>query len=317
MAWNTSNIPDLRGKVAIVTGGNIGLGYRTSLELARKNAKVYIACRSPEKGLAAMSRIQSEAPQAKVDMLELDLTELDSVQRCADSFIEQERSLHILVNNAGVVSLPEHRLTPSGQEMHMATNHLGHFALVGHLFDCLCDTEKARVVSISSGGYRFGVIDFDDFQWKKRKYAPMRACGDSKLANMLFMAGLQDRFEQAGAESISLGAHPGLTATERHGEFTGVKAILDRIVASPMEKGVLPQLRAATDPNAKAREYYGPKYGLRGPPELDEIKPNATDPKMVDALWKHSQELTGVVYPRSARTSTSYPPVAHKNPGEA
>lgn len=296
MPWTTRDIPDLSGKTAIVTGGNIGLGFRTSLELARKGAKVFIACRSPEKGADAMARIRSHVPQARVDTLKLDLIDLDSVRNCAASFKEQESSLDILVNNAGVVSLETHSLTPSGQEMHMATNHLGHFALVGLLFGQLCATQGARVISISSGGYRFGVIDFEDFQWKKREYAPMKAYGDSKLANLLFMAGLQRRFEDAGTNSISLGAHPGLTATERHGEFTGIKAILDRIVASPMEKGVLPQLRAATDPNAKAREYYGPKFGLRGPPVPTAIKPHAKDPQMIEALWKHSENLTGVSF---------------------
>ena len=159
--------------------------------------------------------------------------------------------------------------------MHMATNHLGHFALVGHLFALLLESPAARVVAVTSGGYRFGVIDFDDFDWRKRTYKKMSAYGDSKLANLLFMIELQDRFEAKGSNALSVAAHPGLTATERHSEFTGIKGVVDRLLASPMEKGVLPQLRAATDPGAAPRDFFGPKHGLWGAPVTIKAKPGA------------------------------------------
>lgn len=291
--WTANDIPDLSGKVAIVTGGNIGLGYRTSLELARKGAQVCIACRSVDKGEAAIARIREEVPEAQLSTLPLDLVDLDSVRGFAEAFRARSSRLDILVNNAGVVMLEGYQLSPAGQEMHMATNHLGHFALTGLLFELLRDTDGARVVTVSSGAYVFGVIDFEDFDWKKRKYSKGKAYGDSKLANLLFMAELQRRFEAAGCSAISVAAHPGLSATERHDGFTGLKGLFDGLVASPMEEGVLPQLRAATDPEVRPRDYYGPRFGLRGAPKKVVLKGSALDAELAKRLWSYSQELTG------------------------
>jgi len=221
-----------------------------------------------------------------------------SVRRFAAVFGERSEGLDILVNNAGVVMLGTYQVTPEGREMHMATNHLGHFALTGLLFELLRATEGVRVVTVSSVAYRLGVINFEDFDWKKRKYSKSKAYGDSKLANLLFMAQLQRRFEEAGVATLSVAAHPGVSATERHGEFTGIKALLDGIFASPMEMGVLPQLRAATDPGVRPFDYFGPKYGLRGAPKRIAVKNGALDPGLAERMWSYSEELTGLRYPR-------------------
>ncbi len=294
--WTTENMPDLSNKTAVVTGGNIGLGFRTSLELARKNAHVIIACRSKDKGEAAIQRIKKELPAAILHTIPLDLVNPNSIKAFAQELKCQVNRLDILVNNAGVVMLDNYQTTELGHEMHMATNHLGHFALAGRLFNLLLDTENARVVTVTSLAYRAGVIDFDDFDWSKRKYNKIKVYGDSKLANLLFMYQLQKIFETAGASAKSVAAHPGLTLTERHRSFTGTKRILDKLIASPMEKGVLPQLLAATEPSVQACDFYGPKYGVCGKPKKIMINNNVLNPELAQKLWDFSEKISGVTY---------------------
>lgn len=294
--WKLHDIPDLTGKTAIVTGGNAGLGFRSALELCRKGAEVVIACRRPEAGQGAIDRILTEVTSANLRCIPMDLTDFASVQGFAETFRRDYARLDILLNNAGVVNLEELRHTADGHEMHMATNHYGHFALTGHLFDLICATPGARVVTVSSGGYRAGEIRFDDMDWRKRPYSRLKCYGTSKLANILFMRSLQKRFEAAGADAMSLAAHPGLTGTERQ-QSIGMGGWLSRVLASPVEVGVAPQLRAATDPDVQAGEYYGPRFGIRGAPKAEEIKPVGLDEDTGEKLWALSEKVTGCHYP--------------------
>ncbi len=294
--WITENIPDLTNKTAVVTGGNIGLGFRTSFELARKNAHVIIACRSKDKGEGAIQRIKKELPSAILHTIPLDLVNPNSIKAFSQKLQCQVSRLDILVNNAGVVMLDNYQTTELGHEMHMATNHLGHFVLTGRLFNLLLETENARVVTVTSLAYRAGAIDFDDFDWSKRKYNKSKAYGDSKLANLLFMYQLQKMFESAGASAKSVAAHPGLTVTERHHSFTGTKLILDKLIASPMGKGVLPQLLAATEPSVQACAFYGPKYGVRGKPKKIILHNNVLNPDLAQKLWDFSEKISGFTY---------------------
>ena len=296
--WRLDDIPDLGGRTAAVTGGNAGLGFRSSLELARKGATVLIACRSPDRGAAAAARIRAEVPAARVDAVALDLTDPASIERCAGEVVSRTERLDLLLNNAGVVNLETLRRTPAGHEMHMATNHYGHFALTGHLFALLAATPGARVVTLTSGSYRFGAIEFDDLDWRRRRYSRGRAYGDSKLANLLFMRSLQARFEAAGADALSLAAHPGLTGTERQ-QSVGMGGAFSRLLASPVEHGVRPQLRAATDPAAGKREVYGPRFAIRGPARPMTVSGKATDDALAERLWLVTEAITSVRYPSS------------------
>ncbi len=296
MNWSTKNIPNLHNKIVVITGGNTGLGYQMSLELANKNAHVIIACRSIEKGKKAIKNIQNTLNKSvSLETIPLELTDINSIKKFAEVFLKRHKQLNILINNAGVVNLKEYQLTVTGLEMHMATNHFGHFALTGYLFPVLVNTPNARVVTMSSGAYRSGSIDFNDINWKKRPYHRGKSYGDSKLANLLFMQKLQEKFELYNASAMSLAAHPGLSATERQ-QTIGIGGWLSKILAQPVHMGALPALQAATDVKVKAKEYYGPKWFIRGFPTIEKLKPNALDMAKAERLWKLSEEITGVIY---------------------
>lgn len=291
--WSFSDIPDLGGRTAVVTGGNAGLGFRSSLELARKGARVLLACRSPG-GHKAVGRIRAELPAARVDAVALDLTDSASIERCAEEIASHTERLDILLNNAAVVNPETLQRTAAGHEIHMATNHFGHFALTGHLFPMLVATPRARVVTITSAAWRSGAIDISDLDWRRRPYSP-RAYGTSKLANLLFMRVLQTRFEAAGASASSLAAHPGLAATGR--QSVGMGGVFTRLAASPVHRGVRPQLRAATDPTAVPRAVYGPYFVIWGPACRVSVGGKAVDDALARRLWLATEEVTGVKYP--------------------
>jgi NAD(P)-dependent dehydrogenase (short-subunit alcohol dehydrogenase family) len=294
--WNTDKIPNLKGKVAIVTGGNTGLGFEISKQLAAKNAKVVIACRTISKGEQAFRNIEKYLNNGvEGSVIELDLTNIDSIRNFVTEFKNDYNKLDLLINNAAVVNLKEKAVTKDGLEMHMATNHFGHFALTGLLFDVIKNTPNSRVVTMSSGGHKYGKIDFDDINWENRKYDRVKSYGDSKLANLLFACKLQERFDIENLSSMSVSAHPGLSATERQ-QTIGIGGWLTKLLAQPVWKGALPALLAATDSRVKAIEYYGPKYGIRGYPTLSRMDEMVFDRSLADKLWKLSEEITGVSY---------------------
>ncbi len=209
--WTVQNIPDQQGRVVIVTGGNSGIGYEAALALAGKNAQVILTARSLDKGEAAARSIREKYPRAEVAVMELDLADLKSVRNFAQAFLAKYKRLDILINNAGVMALPQ-RKTVDGFEMQFGTNHLGHFALTGLLLPILKTTPNARIVTVSSGAHVRGDIHFDDLQWEK-KYAPWGAYAQSKLANLLFAYELQRQLSATGSSLISVGCHPGYAAT--------------------------------------------------------------------------------------------------------
>ena len=204
-AWTADDIPDLSGKTIVVTGGNSGIGYEAALEFARKRAEVILACRDLGKARTAAAQIAASAPGAKVEVMELDLSNLASVRGFSDAFHLQHQALHVLCNNAGVMAIP-YRQTADGFEMQFGTNHLGHFALTGLLLDRLLATEGARVVNVASGAHRMGKIRFDDLQWKNG-YRKWMAYGQSKLANLLFTLELQ-RKVGCGRQNITVRRMP-------------------------------------------------------------------------------------------------------------
>ena len=207
--WTVNDIPDLTGKVIIVTGGNSGIGFEAAKEFARKGAQTILACRSMDKAQTALHEIQAEIPNAPVAIMQLDLASLTSVHQFADEFKGKYDRLDVLVNNAGIMMVP-YGTTEDGFERQMGTNHLGHFALTGLLMDLLLKTLHSRVVNVSSNGHTSGVMDFDNLLFAGgQDYSPMTAYGRSKLANLLFTSELQRRYEAAGSSAIAVAAHPG------------------------------------------------------------------------------------------------------------
>ena len=215
--WTAEDMPDLSGRVAAVTGANSGIGFETARGLARKGAHVVLASRDEAKGTAAMRELQSELPQASLELMTLDLADLSSVRSFAEAYLSSHDRLDILVNNAGVMAIP-YRETADGFEMQFGTNHLGHFALTGLLLPVILDTPGARVVTVSSGLHRMGKIELGDLHGEsglqgKADYSKRGAYANSKLANLLFAFELQRRLDAVGSDVRSVAAHPGYAAT--------------------------------------------------------------------------------------------------------
>lgn len=301
MNWTIHNMPALTGKVVLVTGGNSGLGYESVKAFALKDAEVILASRSLEKGEQARADILKTVPEGKILVMELDLSDLASVRAFASDFKKKHKRLDILLNNAGIMMTPYFK-TKDGFEGQFGTNHLGHFALTGLLFDLLQNTPGSRIVNVSSGAHRNGVMDFDNLQHEEGKgYTPMKAYGRSKLANLLFTYELQRRLEASGSGTIAVAAHPGIAMTNlsRHMEGRLLFKILTPLfkrMAQDQSMGALPQLRASVDPDAKGSEYYGPggKREWKGYPVV--VQSNEASHNQQDAarLWEESERLTGV-----------------------
>jgi NAD(P)-dependent dehydrogenase (short-subunit alcohol dehydrogenase family) len=293
MAWLENDIPDQHGRVAIVTGANSGIGYETARALAAKGARVVLACRNEAKGRDAEQRIRSEAASADVRFEPLDLGALASVRAFAEKLIANEPRLDLLINNAGVM-MPPYGRTVDGFETQIGTNHLAHFALTGLLLESLRRAPKARVVNVSSLAHFAGTIAFDDLH-SERSYSPIRAYGQSKLANLLFTRELGRRFEAAGVDALAAAAHPGSTRTElqRH---SGMMDAVVRVFSQQPPEGALPTLYAATAGDVRGGEYFGPSgfAGCLGPPGRARSSPRSRDAALARRLWDVSEQLTGV-----------------------
>jgi NAD(P)-dependent dehydrogenase (short-subunit alcohol dehydrogenase family) len=294
--WTAENMPDLTGKIAIVTGANSGIGYEMARALARKEATVILACRNKDKGEAAVRQIAQEHPEAKAELMQLDLSDLASVHRFADEYTSHYDRLDILINNAGIMATPFGK-TADGFELQFGTNHLGHFTLTGLLLDPIIHTPRARVITVSSGGHRFVEIDFDNLNGEKG-YDRQRAYAQSKLANLLFTYELQRRFEGAGVDTIAVAAHPGWTVTNLQAHWRMLR-VLNPFIGQKPTMGALPTLYAATAPDVQGGDYYGPGgwQGLRGYPTKVQSSDSSYDTAVAAKLWTVSEELTGVRYP--------------------
>ncbi len=302
--WTAADIPDQTGKLAVVTGGNSGLGYKTVRELARHGAHVVLACRTPAKGQAARDQILDEVAGAAIEVMKLDLADLASIRDFAEGFKSDHTQLHILVNNAGVMATPR-RATADGFELQLGTNHLGHFALNGLLLGVLLQTPDSRVVTVSSIAERMGHVDFDDLM-SEASYERWTAYGQSKLANLLFAYELQRRLEAADASTISVAAHPGFAATDLRSKLMSsetpllhrILSYLFEVMSQSAERGVLPQLYAATAPDVEGGGFYGPDGFLQraGHPTEVQSSRKSRDAALAGQLWNVSQDLTGIDY---------------------
>ncbi len=301
--WTLADIPRQSGRRAVVTGTG-GLGYETALALAAAGAHVVLAGRNETKGRGSVVRILNLHANASITFERVDLASLASVAAFAEQMEAVGAPIDLLVNNAGVMAPPRRRATADGFELQFGTNHLGHFALTGRLLPLLRAGKTPRVVTVSSGAHHTGRIDFDDLQWQTRRYQPWAAYSQSKLANLLFAFELQRRSDAAAWGLISVAAHPGYARTELIANGPGATSLMSRFggaliapwASQSAADGALPQLFAATSPDAQPGGYYGPgrRFELVGPPGPARISAAAQDQDAARRLWEVSEGLTGV-----------------------
>ncbi|XP_055379508.1 retinol dehydrogenase 12-like [Condylostylus longicornis] len=282
--WKNNRIDD---KVVIVTGCNTGIGKETVLELAKRGAKIYMACRDPIRCEAARLEIIEKTKNEKIFNRTLDLSSLDSVRKFADTFHKEENRLDILINNAGVMACP-HMLTKDGFEMQIGTNHLAHFLLTNLLLDTIKASAPSRIVVVASGIYLWGRIKKDDLMSEK-SYAKIEAYCQSKLANILFSKHLASKLEGTGV-TVNC-CHPGVVKTElgRHLIKNKTKAFLNPIASYFLKSpraGAQTQLRLALDPSLEKTSGYFYLDCIRAP-----VLPKAKDKEMMEWLWNKSEEL--------------------------
>jgi NAD(P)-dependent dehydrogenase (short-subunit alcohol dehydrogenase family) len=304
MAWTTADIPDQSGAVAVVTGANGGLGLEVARELARRGGHVVIASRDQAKAEAARASIRVEVPDASLKLQPLDLASQRSTREAAERILADHPRIDLLVNNAGVMGIPERR-TEDGFEQQLAVNHLGHFALTAQLLPALLQSTGARVVSVTSTGRHAGRPLDPDNPHLSGHYDPWRAYGQSKLANVRFALELDRRFREVGVPAKSIVVHPGFTNTDlqaRSVRETGggrsqrfFRAAVRRFGMTPAQ-GALPLLRAATDPAAAGGALYTPRWVNWGPPERRPLRRRTRSREAMATLWVVSERETGITF---------------------
>jgi NAD(P)-dependent dehydrogenase (short-subunit alcohol dehydrogenase family) len=309
-----ATVPDLSGKLAVITGSNSGLGFGLARRLSAAGADVVMAIRNRAKGEAAIDEIRATVPDAKLTIKPLDLSSLAGVAALGEQLNADGRPIDILINNAGVMTPPKRGTTTDGFELQFGSNHLGHFALTAHLMPLLRAADSPRVVSLSSLAARQGRIHFDDPQFEK-SYTPGQAYGQSKLAVLMFARELDRRSKEAGWGILSNAAHPGLTKTNlqisgpSHGRSK--PSTMERLYKlswrltpflwQEIDEGILPALYAATSPQAEGGAFYGP-HGIYeaagGGVAVAKVPARARNDADCRRLWDISEKLTGVSYPK-------------------
>ncbi|MFJ9083381.1 SDR family oxidoreductase [Streptomyces sp. NPDC102384] len=303
-------VPDLSGKRAVVTGASDGIGLGLATRLAAAGAEVLLPVRNPRKGEAALARIRERVPHANVSLGALDLSSLDSVAALGETLRGQDQPIHLLINNAGVMTPPDRQTTADGFELQFGTNHLGHFALVAHLLPLL-RAGRARVTSQVSVAANQGAINWDDLNWE-RSYDGMKAYSQSKIAFGLFGLELDRRSRAHGWGITSNLSHPGVAPTNllaarpevgRAKDTMGVRLIralsARGIVVGTVDSAQLPALYAATSPGAERGGFYGPRGigHLGGPPAEQKLYSRLRGTEEAGRVWQVSEELTKVTFP--------------------
>ena len=287
--WTAADLPSFAGRTVIVTGANSGLGAVTARELAGKGANIIMAVRNTSKGEAAAQQITG--PKV-VEVRRLDLQDLSSVRQFADGVDKVD----VLINNAGIMAAP-YALTVDGFESQIGTNHLGHFALTNLLLPKLTD----RVVTVSSMAHWPGRINFDDLNWRNRRYSPWLAYSQSKLANLLFTSELQRRLDAVGSPLRALAAHPGYSHTNLHGASgrklgDALMSAATRVVATDADFGARQTLYAASQ-DLPGNTFVGPRFGYLGGTQPVGRSRRARDAATATALWELSEQVTGTKFP--------------------
>jgi NAD(P)-dependent dehydrogenase (short-subunit alcohol dehydrogenase family) len=301
--WSAADVADQTGRVFVITGATNGIGYEAAEVLASRGASVILASRSSERTQACAAKIRNKTGSENVFAEALDLSSQKSIHKCAERIKASHPQIDVLINNAGVM-VPPYTVTEDGFELQFGTNHLGHFALTGLLLENLMDRRGSRVVTVSSSAHLRGRINFDDLESKKRYIAHM-AYAQSKIANLLFTYELERRLRAAGANTISVAAHPGWARTGL--QVHAVKKALVKTLFSTFEPflshdahaGALPMLRAATDESVNGGEYYGPDgfLGAKGDPVRVQSNALSHDENLQKRLWKVSEDLTKIHFP--------------------
>ncbi|GAA4006295.1 oxidoreductase [Allokutzneria multivorans] len=299
--WTTADIPDQSGRTILITGANSGLGLASATALASHGARVLLACRSPERGTSALAQVSEVATGELPELVQLDLADLSSVRKASEEIRELTGDrLHVLMNNAGVMGPPLRR-TADGFESQIGTNHFGHAALTWLLMPAITE----RVVTLSSIGHRRGGLRVDDLNFELRRYSPVTGYGQSKLANLLFAFELNRRLAKAGSEVLSVAAHPGFTKSELSNNMARARGskvlergadLVNQVISQDTVTGALPQLYAATMPDVRGGEYFGPGgvFELFGSPGRARASADARDQVLARRLWVVTAELTGV-----------------------
>jgi len=300
--WAPERLGDLSGRTVLITGANSGIGFEASRVLAQRGAELVWVCRNPTKADAAAGKLRAEHPQVALRVFHADLSDLDTVRTAANQVLEDYEGLDAVINNAGIMMVPDRQLTAQGFELQLGVNHLAHYALDGWLLP-LVEARQGRLVSVSSGAHKPGQFDFDDLMWE-RGYGAIRAYCRSKLANLLFAHEANRRLEAAGHATRTYSCHPGYSATNLQTTgpsalLGGVMAIGNAVYAQSAERGSWPLLLAALEPEARTDGYYGPTGWFEARGAIGECSKvgRATDDELAAKLWQHSEELTGVAWP--------------------
>ncbi len=296
--WNFDNIANQSGRVALVTGATSGIGFQTSMMLAKKGAEVILTYRNLDSAKKTIDKITKECPEAKLSAVKLDLADLHSIKECADEVQNKYIQLDLLINNAGVMVPPFSR-TKQGFELQFGTNYLGHFALTGLLLSLITHTPNSRIISLVSLAIWVGRINFNDLNYEHRPYKEWEAYGQSKLACLIFIQELARKLEQHKLHTVAVASHPGGSPTnlQRTSSYF-MKNILTPLISHPPSEAALPTLRAACDIDVPNGSFWGPSslFGLTGSPEEAKIPRKALDENVAQQLWELSEQLTGVVY---------------------
>ncbi|MBC7387867.1 MAG: SDR family NAD(P)-dependent oxidoreductase [Opitutaceae bacterium] len=297
MNLSIDTVPSQKGKVAIVTGANNGLGFETTLGLANKDFTIVMACRDIVKAERSREKILAKYPMADVQIMELDLSSLKSVSLFASQFVSRFQKLDLLVNNAGIM-VPPFSKTADGFESQMGVNYLGHFLLTNLLFPLLKNSPSSRVISLSSIAHKQGKIDFKNLN-SQHGYNKMKVYSQSKLACLMFAYELQRRIEQNGLNVKSVAAHPGVSPTNLF-QFQSpiVSKILTFLSNSFMHipaEAAKPSLVAALSTDIRGGDFIGPKgfLEMRGKPGKVKSSSISYDKEIAKQLWEVSEKLTG------------------------
>jgi len=297
--FDLTTISSQKGKIAIVTGANAGIGFETALVLAQLDFTVIMACRNAEKAEKAKNTILSKIPKAHLEIMPLDLSRLKSVRTFAENFLANYSKLDLLINNAGIM-IPPFSKTEDGFESQMAANYFGHFLLTGLLLKTIIHTPDSRIVALSSVVHRRGKINFENLNAEK-SYSKIRQYAQSKLACLMFALELDRKFAAHNIKTLAVCAHPGVANTEllsdTHPLMQKFFAIFTSFTHSPTD-AALPSLMAALDKNVKSGSYFGPDgfRGFRGKPQEVKANAHAYDKEVAKKLWQISEKLTGFSY---------------------
>ena len=298
--WTPDRLPDLKGRVFVITGGNSGIGLEAAIMLARAGGSVTLACRNPEKAAVAAKRVEREVG-AEPGVVILDLASMASIRRAAEEVRERHPKIDGLINNAGIMQTPQLK-TEDGFELQLGSNHLGHFLWTGLLLDRV-EAAAGRVVTVSSIAHRYGQIHLEDLMLEQA-YTPTIAYCQSKLANLMFALELQRRLTAKGASASSMACHPGysgtaLQSTGPTGFLNGVYKITNALLAQPAEKGAIPTVLAAAGDEAEPGGYYGPTAWreARGPVGEAAIAGRALKEDVAAELWRRSEALVDLSWP--------------------